>query len=416
MFADLPSVLSGERLFFIDPHERYFLYQGDRTSGYLWNFKERNSELQRIPDQFKPFSDGICGSTEKVLKHGNYPGTLFRFPLRCSPSELSHTTYTDERLQALLAQFESDARMLLIFLKNVECLELLVRDAHSTEPSIRFRVRLSDGCRDDVRKSRCCIVDAIQNRSSESFSTTYPVVVETEKFDIGKIIEKQTFRYWVNEFFAGGKVSKVLTELRDDPSVSRIPLVGTAIDLDGCCSGKSKLQAPAVMEEDQSSMDELKPSTPSGKIFCFLPLAMQEVSATGLPVHVNGYFAVSQNRQHLKWPSVGQSVESDKCLLWNHCLISELIPTSYRDLLVRITCSADFSASDAYAAIPNVVEVDEKWQVRTTFVYHKLQTVDKLRDIYLTHITMNRLQCMKVIKFFWSQWNTCCRTSSQRSH
>lgn len=364
--ADLPSVLSGERLFFIDPHERYFFYQGDRTSGYLWHFKERQSELQRIPDQFAPFSDGVCGSTKDVLGIGHYPGTLFRFPLRCSPSELSQVTYTHEHLEALLSQFESDARLLLIFLKNVECLEVLVRDEHSTEADVRFRVRLTDECRDSVRKSRRYIVDAIRNRSTESFSTTYLLVIETEKRDVSKSVEKKTYRYLVNEFFTGGKASKVLTELRDDPSVSRIPLVGTAIDLDGTSSINSKLSSPVPTKEDDNPVAEGLKTAPSGKIFCFLPLAVQEVSATGLPVHVNGYFAISQNRQHLKWPTVSQTIASDKCLLWNHCLIAELIPRSYRDLLASTTRSKLFTADDVYAAIPNVVEVDEKWQVGTS--------------------------------------------------
>jgi len=356
-------VISGERLFFIDPHERYFLYQGDRTSGYLWHLKDRRSELQRIPDQFAPFSDGICGSTKDVLEIGHYPGTLFRFPLRCSPSELSQVTYSREHMEALLSQFESDARLLLIFLKNVERLEVLVRDEHSSQASVRFRVRLTDGCRDSVRKSRRRIVDAIRNRSNESFSATYLLVIETEKYDVSKNVKKKIYRCWVNEFFAGGKVSKMLTELRDDPSVSRIPLVGTAIDLDGGSSTRSKLSSPVSTKEDDNSVAEDWKRAPSGKIFCFLPLAVQEESATGLPVHVNGYFAISQNRQHLKWPCVGQSIESDKCLQWNHCLIAELVPQSYRDLLASMTRSKLFTADEVYAAIPNVVEVDEKWQV-----------------------------------------------------
>jgi len=360
--SDLPSVISGERLFFIDPHERYFLFHGDRTSGYLWNMKERRSELDQIPDQFAPFADSICGSAKNILEVGHYPGTLFRFPLRCSPSELSQTTYSKERLEALFSQFESDARLMLIFLKNVEQLEVLVRSEQSSEASIQFRVRLTDDCRDNVRKSRRRITDAVRNCSSESFSTTYLLAIETEKFDVDKSAEKKTYRYLVNELYCGGKASSVLTELRDDPTVCRIPLVGTAIDIDGSNSVNSKLSV--YTSEDNTSPSEQETAALSGKIFCFLPLAMQEISATGLPVHVNGYFAVSQNRQHLKWPSVGQSIESDKCLLWNHCLISELIPASYRDLLTSATCSKHLCANEVYAAIPNVVEVDEKWQVR----------------------------------------------------
>ena len=57
-------------------------------------------------------------------------------------------------------------------------------------------------------------------------------------------------------------------------------------------------------------------------MFCFLPLPLEQKSATGLPVHVNGYFSISQNRRHLKWPTAGHRVQSDKVkldvwLLWH---------------------------------------------------------------------------------------------------
>ena len=51
---------------------------------------------------------------------------------------------------------------------------------------------------------------------------------------------------------------------------------------------------------------------PGGHVFCFLPLSLEQKSSTGLPVHVNGYFSISQNRRHLKWPTAGLKSKSDK--------------------------------------------------------------------------------------------------------
>ena len=41
----------------------------------------------------------------------------------------------------------------------------------------------------------------------------------------------------------------------------------------------------------------------TGRIFCFLPLPLEGRSPTGFNIHVNGYFAVEQNRKHLKMVS-----------------------------------------------------------------------------------------------------------------
>ncbi|VDI27880.1 Hypothetical predicted protein [Mytilus galloprovincialis] len=50
------------------------------------------------------------------------------------------------------------------------------------------------------------------------------------------------------------------------------------------------------MEEDQFR----------GHVFCLMPLPLTENSLTGLPVYVNGYFALSQNRRHVKLPTADQ--------------------------------------------------------------------------------------------------------------
>ena len=60
IISDLPSVLSGDRLFMIDPHEKYFLYKGDKTTGYSWHLQQRKQIMDSIPNQFAPFQ-GLLG-------------------------------------------------------------------------------------------------------------------------------------------------------------------------------------------------------------------------------------------------------------------------------------------------------------------------------------------------------------------
>ena len=126
-------------------------------------------------------------------------------------------------------------------------------------------------------------------------------------------------------------------------------------------SDDSVIKESEPTAEDKELAKELNPV---GQVFCFLPLPKEERSASGLPVHVNGSFAVSQNRRHLKWPSVGQTVDGDPALLWNRCLLQEVLPLSYVDLILTATqCPDIVTPQKALAAVPNLVAVDEKWQV-----------------------------------------------------
>jgi hypothetical protein len=50
---------------------------------------------------------------------------------------------------------------------------------------------------------------------------------------------------------------------------------------------------------DKNKIDNFDPG---GQLFCFLPLPIEKSSPTGCKVHINGCFAVSQNRSGLVGP------------------------------------------------------------------------------------------------------------------
>ncbi len=64
-----------------------------------------------------------------------------------------------------------------------------------------------------------------------------------------------------------------------------------------------------------------------GQLFCFLPMPLEADSPTGLKAHVHGYFALDQNRRHVKMPSAEQrdNVVDDQ-LVWNFLLVRNLLP------------------------------------------------------------------------------------------
>jgi sacsin len=58
-----------------------------------------------------------------------------------------------------------------------------------------------------------------------------------------------------------------------------------------------------------------------GIAFCFLPLPIE----TGLPVHINGHFALSQNRSHI----FSDKGEHDVRNIWNKCIVDHTVGPSY---------------------------------------------------------------------------------------
>ena len=128
--------------------------------------------------------------------------------------------------------------------------------------------------------------------------------------------------FLVTNYFCGGQVSSTFKKLMTDKALSYLPMVGVAMAL----PTGPRLQTPDI----------------KGHVFCFLPLPVQQTSLTGLPVHVNGFFALNQNRRYIKSPNADQEeLEkrgrhlTDRSLLWNKCLLEEAIPRAYTRMILK---------------------------------------------------------------------------------
>lgn len=73
---DLPSVISGDKLAYIDPQKQFF-----NASSRAWNLSNHPELLDEFKHQVDPYL-GIFGCNEETFTKGEYRGTLFRFPLR----------------------------------------------------------------------------------------------------------------------------------------------------------------------------------------------------------------------------------------------------------------------------------------------------------------------------------------------
>ena len=318
---DLPSILSGTKVGFIDPLEQCFS-EGrlDRRTGYRWRLNRDREIMNSIPDQFLPYK-GIFDCTEEVFSEGRYNGTLFRFPLRTIPSDLSQTLYSDHKVEILFGSIIADAHLLLLFLQHLESIELYVREESDSEPRRIFQVKISDDILQFVRGKRGEFFNAIKpgQHMPTPVSVTYPITFETAYFSeelMESSAERQSFL--VTSYCCGGMVSSQFERLLTDEELSYLPSVGVAMAI-------------------PSGLGLLTPEI-QGHVFCVLPLPVQKKSITGLPVHVNGFFSLSQNRRHIKTPNADQEDQrklNDKSLLWNVCLLEEAVPKAYASMLME---------------------------------------------------------------------------------
>ena len=86
---------------------------------------------------------------------------------------------------------------------------------------------------------------------------------------------------------------------------------------------------------------------------------------------MNGFFALSQNRRHLKWASADQEsfdMHRDKAIQWNECLLEEVLPEAYARLISslinisRESKNTKESIEAVYRCIPDLTLVDERWK------------------------------------------------------
>ncbi len=226
--------------------------------------------------------------------HFSYSGTIFRFPFRKSESVLSSNIYKGKTVQRLLESLQNEGHLCLLFMKNLEKIEFYHKTNRKSEPKLIYSAHA-----DAPDKDKKFFANISNSKMSGDISYKLDINVTKEG-------SEEEFEYWISQYFSkGGEVGKLASKK------NYIPLVGAAF--------------PLCKDQTKSS---------GGQLFSFLPLPLTQSSPTGLNVHLNGYFALDQNRRHLKLNAAGQDAKSDPELLWNLLLIKELIPKCLANLII----------------------------------------------------------------------------------
>ena len=293
-------IISGDKLAYMEPQEK--VWRGESGQSYL----VQDIHSQGKSDSLAPF-EGVAGFSAEV---GTYYGTLFRFPLRKAPSDLSENCYTVQKLHDLLVALRDEAKFLLLFLRSVQEIEVY-EISEFGQNDLSFQVGIHE--KDDICHKREHFMNELKTASVQAGPLPYCI---TRHIDLVAGFHVQvtdqfhrttTVSHWLVANQVG---SQTRTVLETAAKQHVFPWVGAALEL-----------------SDGSS----SPISPGGRIFCFLPTLTEDSSP--LPVHVNGTFGLNDDRRTLKWPTVER--QNDPAADWNKLLVSKLLPPCYAKLLME---------------------------------------------------------------------------------
>ena len=403
--TDVPMILSRNYFVIFDPHSSYLgkAIRDKRKPGMKINLNKDVKRLCKFANQFKPFN-GIFGCDLHLRKEDNsFNGTLFRFPLRTREqalgSEIKKLNYDDREIRQLLQMLIDRSKSLLLFTQHVLRVEIYSMQRKTSQqslPALLFQVSKSMSQGGILRElcfpvtlpvtaekldageqhflRQCCFLQASSKVAREArYHTVHPskflecsIVVDIDciftklglKFFNGHgYLGQERFTWLVASAMGTGQAMKFV---KSDESL--IPSGGAAVRLTP--TGNNKFfPLPAKVDGDEP--------TPNDVIFCYLPLPIH----SGLPLHVNGAFAVAANRRHLQ-----SKVEDDKRCYgfdWNKVLMQDSVLSAYFSLLEDIKSIAPDDGSYKFHSLwPKSGEVHgDCWPILQSF-YEQLAVGD----------------------------------------
>uniref|UniRef100_A0A8C6S4M2 Sacsin/Nov domain-containing protein n=1 Tax=Neogobius melanostomus TaxID=47308 RepID=A0A8C6S4M2_9GOBI len=323
--TDVTSIFSAGHLGMMDPQEKIF---GEQKGGFRWSLEEEDDReaLTMMIDQFQPFRDIVSLVSRQewsrvIQEDQNFNGTLFRFPLRSEESEISDNLYSYEKVVELFDSFIADAELSLLFLKNVSSVSLIHINALG---SISTKLQVKSTTSQDVDLKSC---DGV----TEGLTQIKTITLDSEE-------SRETKWLVTSCTMTEGNVDELDYLAEKLKFLPRIDLAFPCDDVHTDCS-KSRL-------------------------CCFLPLPNNDSNKTGLPVYVNAYFGLTDNRRHIKWLEEDQ--RNDEHAIWNEKLIKEVLPKTYLTIIqdaIRLVQDDILLVNSIYNLWPDISQVQhkEKW-------------------------------------------------------
>ncbi|KAL4232550.1 hypothetical protein ACF0H5_007241 [Mactra antiquata] len=366
--TDNPCIISDCNILFINPLEK----ENDKVCVQVKLKHLKKSKRLDFSNIMKALN-GIFEFSESTISDGIYPGTLFWFSLRQRPSELSSDIYDKEQVNGILGAFSEESSRSLIFLKTLCVVDVFVLPESDKIPKKGRRTSLhnsSYGQREHYLSTSIYNADANEPKSlvekrketlndMEKIGMSIPKKPSYWLFDV--IIEtmsslhgdhsKTTKSRWVIILYHKGEPIRNETQLLlKEKDLQYSPLVGLA--------------APINKTGDYTNI--------ISHVFCYQPLPQENASGTGIPVYVNAFFALGQNRRQIRWPDIdkkGEEIVTDDIKIkWNKALRTEFLPYAYVQLCCELVRLSKTMKNDkhfvqaVYNVIPNLKLSEGHWK------------------------------------------------------
>ena len=364
MNVDLPCIISGGTFAVLDPHKVNINCKDDDgvpLTGTAMSVAELCSS-----SSLSSCYNGLFGF-QKLPLNNYYKGTIFRFPLRTpqANSKLSETVYSCKKIiQDLFQSLRKEAAMLLLFLKNLTKISLYKYNQRDQSSKLLLDISLDDG-RIQSERDKC--IELARNwkeRESGTILLHSLSVSVRDEFEGTVRMDKCTYLVLNSIGTSDADLRSQAEQLQIIPWVGiaapcsfstavencEMSVLGTKVDVEGLINN-----FPSLSKLDWRYIDPVV----SGHTFCFLPLP----NPTGLPVSINGYFSIADNRRSIKWP---MHDEHGKGADFNRGLVMKMVSYAYA---VMITCRCQLVSyvntpsylstelSDAYGIWPLMSQV-----------------------------------------------------------
>ena len=352
--TDLPSLVSNESMVLLDPHTSNLGEHISNPSRPGIRLKLTNKRAMKLyKDQWKPY-DGVFNlSFNPNNSTDRFDGTLFRFPLRtanqATQSEIKSLAYDNREMKKFMCKLLEGAGRLLLFTQNVSRLSIYhlsdnnnpatdMTRIFSMEKAITVQRPISSQTTSKEGQNILTkAAEMVKTGKKPAKELLYQVVVEVER------LLSQSARLFVNDYNSfQSKDTWLITSHIDsgdcfDFAVKSAGLNPSASVAMRLLSESNKLR-PVPLECDADK----------GHIFCHVPLPI----TTDLPVHLNGSFAVTANRQALQEISEDDKESDMQGPRWNRLLMQGPVAKTYLSTLECVLKTWDGSAEKWFALWP----------------------------------------------------------------
>ncbi|CAI5656306.1 unnamed protein product [Oreochromis niloticus] len=318
--TDVPSILSGNSLLILDPNVTHLTkHIKHKTNPGIKLDLSQQRLFHCFPGQFGSYENIFdCNFTRKSPPEP-YPGTLIKLPFRSeeeAKSEINPKVYQKHNILDFQHLFSKNSQTHLLFLKNIITLSLQnIPHNGSTPPRENeietiFSVSKTTVSAMEIPDDTSVSKQRHAEKSLIKLDGKCKEVINCCKISIVKISSQQSnktkLQFWLLYNCFGTDESLKMALHKNKQASFSLPIGGIAVPLQNDPeTGKfTTLQTDLV-----------------GQAFCFLPLPIH----TGLPVNVNGTFAVTSNRKGL-WET---GVKND----WNKALLQDPVVTAYVTVL-----------------------------------------------------------------------------------